>query len=67
MFVFCCLVCIIVSLFTKKPSEEQIQGLCFGTSTPEQKQKSRASWNKWDIIHTVIILSITVAFYIYFW
>lgn len=67
MFVFCCLVCIIVSLFTNKPSEEQIQGLCFGTSTPEQKQKSRASRNKWDIIHTVIILSITVAFYIYFW
>jgi len=67
MFVFCCLVCIIVSLFTKKPSEEQIQGLCFGTSTPEQKMKSKASWNKWDILHTVIILSITVAFYIYFW
>ena len=67
MFVFCCLVCIVVSLFTRKPSAEQIQGLCFGTSTPEQKQKSRASWNKWDILHTVIILSITVAFYIYFW
>ena len=67
MFVFCCLVCIVVSLFTNKPSAEQIQGLCFGTSTPEQKKKSRASWNKWDIVHTVIILGITVAFYIYFW
>lgn len=67
MFVFCCLVCIVVSLFTRKPSAEQIQGLCFGTSTPEQKKKSRASWNKWDIVHTVIILGITVAFYIYFW
>lgn len=67
MFVFCCLVCIFVSVFTKKPAPEQIQGLCFGTSTPEQKKKSRASWNKWDVIHSIIILSITIAFYIYFW
>lgn len=67
MFVFCCLVCILVSLFTKKPSSEQIKGLCFGTATPEQKKSTKASWNKWDIVHTVIILGITVAFYIYFW
>lgn len=67
MFVFCCLVCILVSLFTKKPSSEQIKGLCFGTATEEQKKSTKASWNKWDIVHTVIILGITVAFYIYFW
>lgn len=67
MFVFCCLVCIVVSLFTKKPSVEQIKGLCFGTATPEQKKATKASWNKWDVVHTIIILGITVAFYIYFW
>lgn len=67
MFVLCCLVCIVVSMFTTKPTEQQIQGLCFGSSSPEQKKKSRASWNKWDVIHSVIILSITIAFYIYFW
>lgn len=67
MMIFCCLVCIVVSLFTPKPSEEQISGLCFGTATAEQKAKTRASWNKWDIIHTCIILGITVAFYVYFW
>lgn len=67
MMVFCCLVCIVVSLFTPKPSESQISGLCFGTATAEQKAATKASWNKWDIIHTCIILGITVAFYIYFW
>jgi len=67
MMVFCCLVCIVVSLFTPKPSAEQIKGLCFGTATAEQKAATRASWNKWDIVHTCIILGITVAFYIYFW
>ena len=67
MLVFCILVVIVVSLFTKAPEEEKIRGLVFGTSTAEQKAATRASWNAWDVIHTVIILGITVAFYWYFW
>ena len=67
MLVFCLLVVIVVSMCTEKPDEKKIQGLVFGTATPEQKAASRASWNHWDVIHTVIILSLTVAFYIYFW
>ena len=67
MFLFCIIVVIVVSLATKAPSEEKIQGLVFGTSTPAQLAETRASWNHWDIIHTVIILGITAAFYIYFW
>ncbi|MBR4129967.1 MAG: sodium:solute symporter [Bacteroidaceae bacterium] len=67
MLVVCCLVVILVSLFTEAPSKEKIQGLVFGTSTPEQIAATRASWNGWDVFHTIIILAITVAFYIYFW
>ena len=67
MFLFCMLLAFVITLFTKGPSEEQVQGLCFGTATPEQKAVTRASWNKWDVIHTCIILAVTVAFYIYFW
>lgn len=67
MLVFCLVVAIVVSLFTKAPDPEKIQGLVFGTSTPEQIAATRASWNAWDIINSVIILGITVAFYIYFW
>ena len=67
MLVVCCLIVILVSLVTEAPDEKKIQGLVFGTSTPEQKAATRASWNHWDVIHTVIILSLTVAFYIYFW
>ncbi len=66
-FLFCIVLAIVVTLFTKKPAPEQIQGLCFSTATTEQKAATRASWNKWDIVHTVIILTATVAFYIYFW
>jgi SSS family solute:Na+ symporter len=67
MLVVCCLVVIIVSLCTEAPDQKKIQGLVFGTSTPEQIAATKASWGTWDVIHTVIILGFTVAFYIYFW
>ena len=67
MLVFCLFVVWIVSLFTKKPSPEKIQGLVFGTSTPEQRLATRNSWTAWDVINSAIILLITVAFYYYFW
>ncbi len=67
MFLFCIAVVIVVSLLTKAPDPSQIQGLVFGCSTAEQRAETRASWNHWDIIHSVIIVGITVAFYWYFW
>ena len=67
MLIVCCLVVVVVSLMTPAPTEDKIRGLVFGTSTPEQRAATRASWTKWDVIHSVIILAITVAFYIYFW
>lgn len=67
MFLFCLIIVVIVSLATQAPTAEKIQGLVFGTATAEQKAATRASWNHWDIIHSCIIIGITVAFYIYFW
>ena len=67
MLLFCLAVGFLVSLCTPAPDEKKIQGLVFGTSTPEQIAATRASWGAWDVINTVIILGITVAFYIYFW
>jgi len=67
MLVFCLAVVFFVSLCTKAPEPAKIQGLVFGTATAGQKAVTRAGWNRWDIIHTLIILGITVAFYIYFW
>lgn len=67
MLVFCLLVAFVVSMFTKAPDPAKIQGLVFGTSTPEQRAATRASWNAWDVINSTIIIGITVAFYIYFW
>ncbi|MDH6306129.1 SSS family solute:Na+ symporter [Parabacteroides sp. PF5-5] len=67
MFLACILVVVLVSLFTKAPSAEKIQGLVFGTATPEQRAATRASWNHWDVIHSIIIIGITLSFYLYFW
>ncbi len=67
MLIVCCLVVIVVSLCTAAPSEEKIRGLVFGTSTPEQRAATRASWTRWDVVNSVIIVAITVAFYAYFW
>ncbi|MTI41758.1 sodium:solute symporter [Fulvivirga lutimaris] len=67
MLVFSMFVIIIVSMFTKSAPAAQIAGLTFGSATAEQKAASRKSWNKWDIIHSVIIIGLTVLFYINFW
>ena len=67
MFLFCLIVIVVVSMLTPAPSAEKIQGLVFGASTPEQKAATSASWSKWDVVHTVAILAITILFYIYFW
>ncbi|MFZ5941161.1 MAG: sodium:solute symporter [Bacteroidota bacterium] len=58
---------IIVSAFTKKVDPATIQGLYFGSATAEQRAITRASWNKWDVINSAIIISIIIAFYVYFW
>ncbi len=67
MFAFSILVMIAVSMFTKAAPEAQLRGLTFGSVSAEDKAVTRASWDKWDVIHSVIIIGITVAFYIYFW
>ena len=67
MFLFCILVVVFVSLATEAPKASKIKGLVFGTSTKEEDDEDRKSWNKWDVVHSVIILGLTGAFYWYFW
>jgi SSS family solute:Na+ symporter len=57
---------ILVSLFTTAPTEKQLN-FTMQAATAEDKALTRASWNKWDVIHTAIIVTVIVLFYIYFW
>jgi len=58
---------IIISFFTEKMDPKKIEGLYFGSATAEQRAVTRASWNKWDVINSAIIITFIIAFYIYFW
>jgi solute:Na+ symporter, SSS family len=58
---------IIISTFTERMNPDNIKGFIMGSATPEQKAETRASWDKWDVINSAIIILIIVAFYIYFW
>jgi solute:Na+ symporter, SSS family len=67
LFIFVIVAMIVISYFTKKTDPAKLTGLVFGTASPEQKAVTRASWNNWDVFHSVVIICIIVAFYVYFW
>ncbi len=58
---------IVVSFFTTSADPAKIQGLYLGSATAEQRALTRASWSKWDVINSAIIIAFIIAFYIYFW
>ena len=59
-------VMIIVSFFTERKDPASIKGLYFGSASAEQRAITRASWNNWDVIHSAIIITVIISFYIYF-
>ena len=67
LLAFTIVVMVVVSFFTPKADETQLRGLTYFSQTPEQKAETRNSWSKWDVITSLIVVGICVAFYIYFW
>lgn len=67
LFVVVFVIVVGTSFFTKQASSEQIAGLTYGSISAEQKAAIRAGVDKWDIIHTVVIIGIIVAIYARFW
>jgi len=55
---FCIGIMIVVSMLTRAPNYEKIQGLTYATTMAADKKASRLSWNKRDVILSVIILAI---------
>jgi solute:Na+ symporter, SSS family len=66
LFLFSIVTMVVVSLLTPKPSDEQISGLTFATTVAGDKAASRASWNKLDVILSLIVVAIIVAVFMYF-
>lgn len=67
LFVGTCILIFLVSLVTPKASEEKLAGLTYGSMSAEEKAAVKASHGPWEIFHTVVILAILAAVYIYFW
>ena len=66
LFLFCCATLVAVSLFSAPPPAGQIENLTYATNTTAGRREVRESWNRWDIIHTVIVLLIILSVYVYF-
>ena len=66
MFIFSILLCVTVTLTTSEPEYSKIIGLSFGTLTKEQKLENKNSYEKVDLILSVILVIIVVAILNYF-
>ena len=67
LFIFTMLLMVVISFFTPKAGLEQLQGLTYFSQTPEQIKETRKSWSAMDVITSLIVLGLCIAFYIYFW
>jgi SSS family solute:Na+ symporter len=67
LFVFTCVVIAIVSRFTKRASIEQLAGLTYSSVSAQHQASDRQSYGFWEVFHTVVILGIIAAIYVYFW
>jgi SSS family solute:Na+ symporter len=67
LFGFTIALMITISFFTPKATIEQLQGLTYFSQSKEQRQETKDSWSAWDILTSAVVVSLCVAFYIYFW
>lgn len=55
-----------VSYATEEPSERQLAGLTYATTSVEQRAETRASWDRNDVLATAGVLLLILAAYVYF-
>ena len=61
-----CLIVIGVSLSSTAPDLGRISGLTFRTLSALDKSEIRASWSRFDVLGTILVLGLVVGFYLYF-
>ncbi len=66
IFVACIVVMVAVSYFTEKPAYEKLGGLTFATMSDEDREVTRKSWNKVDVVTSVLLVLLVLAAYMYF-
>jgi len=66
LFVFCLILLIVVSLLTSPPTNSQLAGLTFSTTSDFDRAKTRSSWNTVDVLLSAGVVAIILTVFIYF-
>ena len=66
MFIFSVFICICVSLMTVQPDYGKIEGLSFGTMTHQMKKEFQNSFNKTDLILSLVLVGLVTSILFYF-
>ena len=66
VFIASVVVMIGVSYATAAPAVERLTNLTFATVTDEHRAESRASWNRWDLILSGLVIVAIISVYLYF-
>jgi len=67
LFFFTIAVMIVISFFTPAATEEQLQGITYFSQSEKQKEETRNSWSAWDVVTSLVVVAVCVAFYLKFW
>jgi SSS family solute:Na+ symporter len=66
MFLFSVIICITVSLAFSPPDYKRIIGLSFGTLTEEQKAEHKNSYDRIDILLSIVLIILVIGILAYF-
>ncbi len=66
LFLFCVFLLFVASAVTPPPPEESIRGLTYATTVSADKAKSRATWNRTDVVLSLIVVAVVVLVLAYF-
>lgn len=58
---------VVASLTAPTPDLTSINGVCFSTLDANFRRGNRASWNKVDVIASLIVVGLVISAYVYFW
>lgn len=66
MFIFSVILCVSVSLLTAEPNYARIRGLSFGTLSSEDKIAAKGSYDKIDVVLSVLLIVVVFIILTYF-
>ena len=58
---------IVATLTAPAPEPVRVESLTFATLGEDFKRENRASWNKWDVAGSALVIGLVLAAYAYFW